>query len=179
MNPRISEKEWLEDFKDFVETKGTSVPQVLSQKILSYVDRDLNPSAWIVFFKLLGIHSVVGTLSLAICDQFGMSPFDHGFSLTQYFMKFGYSFCMMMCGFLFLGLTGAFSYLILKRQEFLILKKNVLIQVFFLSVLSLASFLAFGVELVLTATLLWLVGALLGGAISIQLMSTKLLNQTN
>ena len=174
MSPRISEKEWLEDFKDFVETKETSIPQALSQKILSYVQHDLNPNAWVVFLKLLGIHSVVGTFSLAICEQFGMSPFNFGFSLSQYFMRFGYSFCMMLCGFLFLGLTGVFSYLILKREEFLILKKNALIQVFFLSVLSLVSFFAFGVELVLTATLLWFLGAIIGGALSVQLMSLKM-----
>ena len=109
MNPRITEKEWLEDFKDFVTAKEVAVPEDVSKRILNYIHRDLNPSSWLVFLKLLGIHSIVGTLSLAMCDQFGMNPFNTSFSLSQYFMRFGYSFCMVLCGGLFLGLTGIFS----------------------------------------------------------------------
>jgi hypothetical protein len=173
MNPRITEKEWLEDFKDFVTTKGVAVPTDVSNKILSRIHRELNPSSWIVFLKLLGIHSVVGTLSLAVCDQFGMSPFNSGFSLSQYFMKFGHSICMVLCGILFLGLTGVFSRTILRQEEFLVLKKNVLIQVFFLSLLSLVSFIAFGGEIIIGVAILWFVGALIGGVTSIQMLSLK------
>ena len=171
MNPRITEKEWLEDFKDFVATKEIAVPEDVSRRILSRVHRDLNPSSWLVFLKLLGIHSVVGTLSLAICDQFGMSPFNTNFSLTQYFMKFGHSFCMMLCGFLFLGLTGVFCQTVLRQEEFLVLKKNAVIQVFFISALSLVSFVAFGREFVFGAFLLWILGALIGGIASIRIKS--------
>lgn len=174
MNPRITEKVWLEDFKDFVETKGVDVPEDLSQRILSQIHKDLNPSSWLVFLKLFGIHSVVGTLSLAVCDQFGMSPFNSGFSLSQYFMKFGHSVCMVLCGILFLGLTGVFGRIILRQEEFLVLKKNVLIQVFFLSLLSLVSFIAFGGEIVTGVAILWLIGALVGGVTSIQVLSLKL-----
>lgn len=173
MNPRITEKEWLEDFKDFVETKEVIVPHEVSQRILTRIHDDLNPSSWVVFLKLLGIHSVVGTLSLAVCDQFGISPFNTGFSLSQYFMKFGHSFCMVLCGFLFLGFTGAFCQIFLRQEEFLVLKKNLLIQVFFLSVLSLVSFIAFGGDIVIGVAILWLVGALVGGVTTIQVLSQK------
>ncbi|MGE3680191.1 MAG: hypothetical protein AB7G93_00605 [Bdellovibrionales bacterium] len=171
MNPRITEKEWLEDFKDFVTAKEVAVPEDVSERILNYIHRDLNPSSWLVFLKLFGIHSVVGTLSLAVCDQFGMNPFNTSFSLSQYFMRFGHSFCMFLCGFLFLGLTGIFCQVVLRREEFLVLKKNVFIQVFLLSVLSLIFFMVFGVDIVIWTFLLWLIGALLGGLSSIQILS--------
>lgn len=174
MNPRITEKEWLEDFKDFVATKEIAVPDQVSKQILSRIHSDLNPSSWIVFLKLLGIHSVVGTLSLAICDQFGMNPFNMSFSLSQYFMKFGHSFCMTLCGFLFLGLTGFFSQVIMRQGEFRVLRKNVLIQVFILSLLSLVFFIAFGVEIVIGTFILWLVGALIGGLASIRILNLRI-----
>lgn len=174
MNPRITEKEWLEDFKDFVATKEVAVPEDVSNKILSNIHRDLNPSSLSVFLKLLGIHAVVGTLSLAVCDQFGMSPFNSGFSLSQYFMKLGHSFCMVFCGFLFLGLTGVICHTVLRQEEFLVLKKNVVIQIFFLSILSLISFIAFGGEIVIGMAVLWFVGALAGGITSIQFLSLRM-----
>lgn len=113
------------------------------------------------------------SLSLAICDQFGMSPFDTDFSLTQYFMKFGHSFCMVLCGFLLLGLTGVICQTVLRPEEFLVLKKNVFIQIFFLSVLSLVAFIAFGAEIVIVTFILWLIGALLGGLTAIKIMSLR------
>ena len=174
MNPIITEKEWLEDFRDFVTTKEVAVPEEVSKRILNSIHRDLNPSAWIVFLKLLGIHSIVGTISLAMCDQFGMNPFNTSFSLSQYFMKFGYSFCMILCGVLFLGLTGIFSQMFLNREEFSVLKKNVFIQTLFLSLFSLTVFIAFGAEIVIGTFILWLIGALFGGVVSIRMLSPRI-----
>lgn len=160
---RRTEKEWLEDFKDFANTEGVSVPEELSDQILSRIRADMNPSAWLVFLKMLGIHLVVGTLSLAVCDQFGMSPFKTNFSLSEYFMKFGHSFCMVFCGFLFMGLSVILGSCTLKREELLVLSKNSLLQVFGLSVFSLAAFIGFGANVVFGIALLWLTGAMIGG----------------
>lgn len=163
MNPKISEKEWLEDFQDFVRAEGSPVPHETSKAILERIHEALNPSPWIIFFKLLSIHTVVGTLSLAICNQFGMSPFETNFSLSEYMMKFGHSACMASCGFLFIGLTIALCRPLLRPEEFRVLKKNAALQVFGLSTLSLVIFFAFGAEIVLTVGLLWLIGAMVGG----------------
>ena len=99
----ITEKEWIEDFQEFVRSESVPVPESVSKAILSRISKDLNPSPWIIFIKLLGIHAVVGTLSLAICNQFGINPFSTEFSLSDYFMKFGHSTCMFLCGVLFVG----------------------------------------------------------------------------
>ena len=164
---RISEKEWLEDFKDFVETKEAIVPEELSQNILARVHKALNPSPWLVFIKLLVIHSVIGTLSLSVCNQFEMNPFNTTFSFSDYFMKFGHSVCMSFCGFIFVSLSVLSAFFILRPEEFTVLKRNSFIQVFILSLLSLAIFLALGAEIVISIGLLWMIGALLGGLIPI------------
>ena len=163
MSPKMSEKDWVEDFREFVDSRGEPVPEELSRGILRRVRLDLSPSAWIVFFKMLGIHAVVGTLSLALCDQFGLNPFRTGFSLSNYFMKFGHSACMVLCGVLFIGLSVLLGSILLRREEVRVLSRNAPLQVFGLGVLSLAAFLGFGAEIVLGIGLLWLGGAMLGG----------------
>lgn len=163
MTPKMTEKEWVEDFREFVTTKGVSVPEELSNKILSHIHKVMHPSAWLVFAKLLGIHAVVGTLSLAVCNQFGINIFNTNFSLSDYFMKFGHSVCMTLCGFLFIGLSVSFAFLLLNQEELWVFRKNSFIQIFSLSLFSLVSFLAFGAEVVLSIGALWLFGALIGG----------------
>lgn len=163
MNRRISEKEWVEEFRDFVSSEGAPVPEELSRSILQRIHAELNPSPWTVFTKLFGIHIVVGTLSLAICDQFGLSPFDTGFSLANYFMRFGHSACMMLCGVLFIGLTVILSRAFLKVDEFRVLSRNAVLQVFGLSIFSLVLFIAFGAQIAAGIGILWLLGAMLGG----------------
>jgi hypothetical protein len=159
----ISEKEWLEDFRDFVKGDGTIVPEATSQVIHDRIRSELSPSAWIVFFKLLGIHAVVGTLSLAICDQFGMSPFRFGFSLANYFMKFGHSACMTLCGVLFISLTVAASGLIMRGEELRVLYRNSMLQTLGLSAVSLGIFAALGAEIAFSLGALWFLGAEFGG----------------
>lgn len=161
---KITEKKWLDDFHEFI-TAGDEGAPSLDPSLFSQVRSDLNPSPWLVFAKLLGIHSVVGTLSLAICDQFGITPFQTGFSLSDYVMKFGHSTCMVFCGFLFISLSVLLTVSIVGHDQLRILKKNAPLQVFGLSMISLGIFAALGAELTAAVALLWLFGALAGGLI--------------
>jgi len=168
-----TEKQWVDEFKEFVQAEGVSVPQELSQKILDRIQKTMTPSPWLVFAKLLGIHSVVGTLSLAVCNQFGLNPFNTNFSLSDYAMKINHSFCMSFCGFLFIGLSVSLAFLFLKQEEILVLKKNSFVQIFSLSILSLVIFFAFGAEIVLSIGLLWMAGASIGGMTPVLIYKLK------
>ncbi|PWU19700.1 MAG: hypothetical protein C5B49_05380 [Bdellovibrio sp.] len=162
---RISEKEWIEDFQEFVhgEGEGTPVPKHISRAILNQVHRDLNPSAWLVFAKLLTVHAIVGTFSVLICNQFGINPFQTNFSLSDYFMKFGHSTCMVICGALFIGLSVLFCRNLMGPEQLRVLRKNAWLQVFGLSLISLGSFAALGASLTLAISSLWFIGAMVGG----------------
>jgi len=160
---KISENEWMEDFQDFVKSEVVSVPDSLSKEILTRVHEDLNPSPWIVFSKLFGVQMLVGTLSLAICNQFDISPFQTHFSLSDYFMSFGHSTCMFLCGVIFVGLGVGAGRAILTREEFSVLRKNAPLQVFGLSFISLGIFAAVGAEIAFTFGLIWLLGSMLSG----------------
>ena len=167
MTPKMTEKEWAEDFKEFVLTKGAPVPEELSNKILKHIHKAMHPSAGLVFAKLLFIHAIVGTLSLGVCNQFGMDIFNTEFSLSDYFMKFGHSVCMTLCGFIFIGLSVSLAFVFLNREDIFVFRKNSFVQVFSLSILSFASFLAFGADIVFDIGALWLIGALIGGMLPI------------
>ncbi|MGE3757699.1 MAG: hypothetical protein AB7H97_08080 [Pseudobdellovibrionaceae bacterium] len=169
----MKEKEWLEDFKAFVDSDGAEVPEEISNQILRKIHRDLNPSAWLVFSKLLGIHALVGTLSLAVCNQFGLNPFHTNFSLSDYFMKFGHSTCMALCGVLFISLTVGLCYVVLRREELFVLLKNAPLQVFGLSILSLAAFVGFGAEIVFGIAVFWFLGAMIGGIVTAKIIGPR------
>jgi len=175
MKNMITEKKWLEDFSDFVRGgEGVKVPDEISSQILKRIHKEMNPSARAVFMKLLAVHGVVGTLSLTVCDQFGISPFNTGFSLADYFMKFGHSVCMILCGFLFISLTIFLGRLVLRREELMVLKKNVFVQIPALSALSLGVFMILGAEIVLGIAALWLLGAAIGGFLATRLLGVTL-----
>lgn len=162
MNSKYNEKEWAKDFKDFVENEAP-IPESVSRNILNKINKAVNPSPWAVFAKLLGIHSIIGTLSLSICSQFGMSLFNSDISLSDYFMKVGHSTCMVLCGFLFISLSVLAAWTLLSREEFLVIRKNAFIQIFSLSLLSLIAFIGFGAEIFFGIGALWTIGAMIGG----------------
>lgn len=162
---KMTEKEWNEEFQEFVQCEGAPIPDSISEKIFDQVRRDLNPSGLRVFAKLLGVHAIVGTLSLAICNQFGLNPFGTGVSLSDYFMKFGNSACMVLCGVLFVGLSLTVCRFVIHPEELGVLRRNIWLQVSGLSLISLGAFMAFGAVLTLTIGILWLLGAMIAGTV--------------
>jgi hypothetical protein len=75
-----------------------------------------------------------------------------------------YSFCCIQ----FVGLSALVSAFLLRPEELRILKKSEVAQVLGLGVVSLVGFLISGAELALGISMLWLVGALVGGVSSIE-----------
>ncbi len=167
MTVKDAEKNWLKEFNEFMECDSATVPRQLSKTILDSIQRDMNPSAWSVFSKLFAVQSIAGTLSLLVCNQFGINPFQTGFSLSNYFMKFGHSTCMLLCGFIFLSVGISASRLFLRNEEFLVIKRNSFLQIFSLSLLFLGIFAIVGAELTITIGVMWMLGALLGGLLSV------------
>ena len=160
------EQEWLEDFKSFIDGDEIHVPQELSKNVLSYVRNKLNPPIQQIFAKLVAIHIPIGFLSLLICDQFGMGPFQTNFSLKQYLMYFGHSTCMFLCGLFFVSTSIFVSGLFLRPEELKMLKQKSYLHSLLLSLFSINSFLMFGAEVTFTIGVLWVVGAILGGILS-------------
>lgn len=130
----------------------------------------LFPNPWRVFGKVAFLHLVFGLLSLLVCNQFGLNPFNTTFSLSNWFIEIGGDmFCMSLCGMLFMGSTYIFSNFFLTLEEFESVKRHKWLQTGVLGLVSLASFYFFGAHLVVAVTLLWLSGVLMGGLLSVEL----------
>ena len=163
-----SSNEWLKDFQDFIEADRASVPHEATDNIHSKIHKLLNPNAWVVFIKILGIHLVTGVVSLSFCHQFGLNPFNTKYSLADWFMSVGgHHFCMLGCGVLFIGVGVLSAGYFLTVEEIKALKRTEFLQNLSLGLISLGLFAAFGAEMILSIAGLWLLGALIGGFIAV------------
>lgn len=154
------------DYQDFL-ASHTAVPDQVNEKLLKKMQSLISPDAWTVFIKILGIHLVIGFLSLSICHQFGLNPFHTERSLADWFMKVGgHHFCMFACGTLFVSVSLLTAGYFLSVEEVRALKRTELIQNLSLGLISLGLFTAFGVEFIVSIAGLWLLGSLLGGYLS-------------
>lgn len=159
--------EWLTEYQDFINSESETVPVELNEQVYQKVRSLIKPNAWIVFLKLLGIHAITGFLSLSVCHQFGMNPFNTEKSLAEWFMKVGgHHFCMLGCGITFVSISILAAGYLFTFEEARALKKNDLLQNLSLGLISLGVFAAFGAELALSVAGLWLLGSLLGGLIA-------------
>lgn len=155
--------EWLNDYEEFL---GGDIkpPAELTQRVTGKIQKLLNPSSLLVFFKILGIHLSVGFMSLSICHQFGINPFDTDKSLDSLMMQFGgHQLCMFGCGILFVGLSLLAAGLFLKIEDVGALRRTEFFQSLVLGLISLGFFTALGTEIALGIAFLWLFGALIGG----------------
>ncbi|MCK6597666.1 MAG: hypothetical protein L6Q37_04820 [Bdellovibrionaceae bacterium] len=160
--------EWIKEFNEFCDDSSSNI--VVPSHLFEKIRNELFPNPWKVFSKIAIIHGVVGFLSLGICNQFGLNPFNTIYSLSDYFMKTaGHNFCMLACGVLFISTTYLFSNIFLTLEEVESVRKYEWLQLGVLSLASLASFYFFGAELVGTFVGLWLLGAVIGGVLSIEL----------
>lgn len=160
-------KKWLTEYESFLKSEDAVVPKEVSLRVLSKMSELLNPSAWLVFGKVLGVQVLVGFLSLAVCHQFGMNPFGTDQSLDTWFMAMlGHNGCMIACGTLFSG-AGVFSAtFLLKIEELKALKQTKFLQTLALGTFSLALLIFFGAEIALTVAALWFLGAVIGGVLA-------------
>ncbi len=152
------------EYEQFLKIEEAVVPKVISKRVLARIAALLNPKAWFVFLKVLAIHLVVGFLSLSICHQFGVNPFQTEKSLADWFMaQGGHGACMIACGILFVGLSYLIAGYFLRVEEIRVIKKTEISQTLVLGLISLLLFKMVGAELILTFVALWMLGGIVGG----------------
>ncbi len=158
-----------QEFEEFV--KGAPVVPHPSAKLdlSSTVHRDLNPSPYVVFSKLLAIHFATAVLTLSICPQFGIRLLGDGMGLMHYFMSFGTYGCLVACGAFFTGTSVLAAGLLLRGEELRKIRQNRWLELGTLVLLSLGFFVMKDAELIFGITLAWTLGALLGSLAVLEL----------
>lgn len=165
INPKESNRK---DFIDFVEAQSMKAPKNITNEVLSFVQKDLNPSHKIVFAKLFSIQAFIGVITLIFCPQFDLS-LTNNYELFHFFhYKFGESICMMICGSIFIGTGAIFAATLLKSSEVRAIKESKVLYYLSLSILFLSSFMLIGSKVYLILAMYWLLGATLGGIIAFE-----------
>lgn len=160
----VQNNEWLQEYAEFVKFDGAEIPAELNGRVISRVLKLINPNPLGVFFKILGVHLAVGLLSMSVCHQFGMNPFNTEVSLADWMMQVGgYQFCMIGCGVTFVSLSVLAAGYFLTLEEVNALKRTEFLQTLVLGMISLGLFAAFGAHLAIGVAGLWLLGAIVGG----------------
>ncbi len=155
--------DWAHDYQEFMNSDKVT-PKNTDQMVLATISKLLNPNASSVFVKILGIHLAVGFLSLSVCHQFGINPFNTERSLADWMMNVGgHHFCMLGCGILFVGLSVLAAGFFLTIEEVNALKRTSHLQTLVLGLMSLGIFLSFGAEFAVGIGAVWLLGGYIGG----------------
>ncbi len=176
---RIKDNEWLNEYEDFLNAENAEIPLQIKNQVFNKIQKLMVSNALIVFFKILGIHMGVGFLSLSVCHQFGMNPFDTEKSLADWMMSVGgHHFCMFGCGVLFVSVSLFAAGCFLTMEEVNALKRTEFLQTLSLGIISLGSFAFFGVDFAISIALIWLMGSLVGGFVATEAVwKLKMLKQ--
>lgn len=168
MQKSDDKNKWANTFCEFMEIESARVPPELLENVRSSILNALNPSGWFVFLKTSLIYLTVGLLTLFFCPQFGISFTSH-LGIMPFLMKFGETVCMLGCGAIFAGTSLLVASILLKPEEIRVLRENQILHLTSLATLSLGSFLCLGAEIFEAISLIWMLGAILGGALSLEL----------
>lgn len=106
------------EFKKFLKSYEAP-PAALNEKILGQARKTLFWENLLVLLKVFATHLLAGVATLAVCPQFGWSPFNTPDSLPHIFMSYGVWACGLFCGSFFMGAGALLSPILLGRRELL------------------------------------------------------------
>ncbi len=168
MTHQIDSPDWEGDFVQFLRAEPKEPPAHVSRDVRERIGALLEPSPWLVFSKLVGVVTLAGSILLSVCPQFGFAYFRSDV-LVQFFQKLGPHVCHFACGAFFVGSALIVAAFILHPEDLRVIRKHRFLQVVSLSVLALSAFVALGAKVFLPMFLAWLVGAIVGGLLSLEL----------
>lgn len=156
------------DYKDFLQGDQRTTKQ-MDQKVLNFIQSELNPEHKTVFLKLATIQGFIGFITMLFCPQFDFS-LTNNYELFHFFHHtFGAEACMVFCGSIFLGSGAIFASYLLKEGEIKKIKSSRFLYYMSLSIIAVSIFMIFGAKIYLNLLLFWLVGSIGGGMIFFEL----------
>lgn len=161
---------WLNEFKNFSESKAQKIPVSLDLKILGQVAKDLAVRPFQLLAKYLFFHFISVTLTLTFCPQFGIGLLE-GHGISHFFMQFGKEICMVMCGSVCIGSSALLSAIFLRRHELRWMRSKFYTPILATSLVTLGVFAAIGGEIVFHQSLFWLAGGLITAFLSSEIVS--------
>lgn len=144
------------------------IPNQINEKILSNIHGRLHPKLSHLILKLLGIHLTTALITLSVCPQFGFKIFKLPVNLMNSFMVFGMPACYFLCGLFFTATSTAMAAIVLQRDEMRALKFHKTLAAAALILSSIGFFGIMNPNLFLEFTMLWLIGAITGVVMTLE-----------
>lgn len=152
-----------------------TIPSSVNEKIRSTIHEKLHPKMSYLIGKIFAVHLLTAVATLSVCPQFGFKVFKLPVNLMHTFMVFGLPICNFLCGLFFTATSMVVAAVILNRDEIRALKFHRTLASAFLILSSIGFFGIMTPNLFLDFSLLWLLGAVLGVVLTLE-MSSKILN---
>ncbi|MBC7539683.1 MAG: hypothetical protein H7281_12745 [Bacteriovorax sp.] len=149
----------------------TNIPGPLNERITKAVYNKLHPKMSALVAKVFAIHMATAVVTLSMCPQFGFSTFKLHFNLMYSFMVFGMPVCNFLCGLFFTMTSTIMASIILKRDEVRALKFHKTLASSLLILTSIGFFGIMNPDFFLEFSFLWLLGAILGVVLTLEVSS--------
>ncbi len=158
-----------QEFSEFLSAPEMNPPIVLREAVIDRIRADLNPANSAVFLKMLGVHTFVSLFTLSICSQFGIQSLRLYDAMDSMMSVVGSTYCMALCGMLYLGLSALMLSFVLRPEEIKVIRRHRFLQLALLTGVSLGVFLCLGAQVLLLPGTLWVAGSLVGGLSTFEL----------
>lgn len=152
------------------------IPTHINEKILTEIHGRLVPKLSHVILKLFSVHLMTAVITLTVCPQFGMKLFKLPVNLMNSFMVFGMPVCYFLCGVFFTATSIMMAAFILKRDEIRALKYNKILAAAALILSSIGFFGIMSPNFFLEFSMLWLIGAITGVVMTLE-VSARILTR--
>lgn len=155
------QSDWEKDYLEFAQADQMIPPGRLTEKVFQTVRRDLNPSGKWVFGKVGLVHLVTGVMTLLFCPQFGIGWTESSHHFFHSLQNINLYLCSFVCGSIFLGSGSLVSAMVLRPEEFKILRSLKVVHFPLIALLGLAGLLFLRqAEFTWFEIAFWLVGGL-------------------
>ena len=140
------------------------LPSELSNSIKNNVRKDIKLTKLKISFLIIFMHCISALLVLSICPQMGVSIFIFD-GLYWLFMKTGHHVCQFLCGFSFIASSICLNQLFLPKAFLNYLRYIKYHQILWLTFSSIVFFFFFGNASINIFSLIWIIGAVVGGSL--------------
>lgn len=147
------------------------VPNHITEQIFETVHAKLHPKLSHLILKLFSIHLFTAVITLSVCPQFGFKIFKLPINLMYEFMVFGMPACYFLCGLFFTATSTAMAAIVLQRDEIRALKFHKTLAATAIILSSIGFFGIMNPNLFLEFSMLWLIGAITGVVMTLEVSS--------
>lgn len=143
----------------------------VKENIFKHVESKIKPKLSHLLGKIFFIHALTAVVTLTVCPQFGIKFLKLPVNLMHSFMFLGLPICNFICGIFFTASSFIVMSFILSRDEIRFIKHHNIAATMTVILTSIGFFEIMNPNLFLEFSFLWLIGAILGSMLTLEMTS--------